>query len=423
MAKRKATLDIPGTIYLNKNRYWWKVKLPGEAKTKARPLRATGAKFATKDKGVAQEVALTMWQTALFNTDKKADRSDTRIAGIAKAYQEFAATYYRNAAGQATHQVYRVKWVLEYFVAEYATMEAEEFGPLALKEFRQSLIEKELSRGVINEMVATVKRMFKWAVSEQLISAVVYQGLQAVDGLKRGRSLAKEMEPVTAIAPSHVYAVLPYASEVVADMIQVQILTGMRSGELTAMRTCDIETSGRIWHYCVTDEHNKTAHYGHKRVVSIGPKAQKIVQPYMKRDLTAYMFSPKEAEAQTRAKRSEARKTPPSYGNGPGTNRKDDPTRRPGERYDTKSYRKAVTYAIKAANRARKTEAEELGKEPDLVPEWTPHQLRHTALTRARKEFGLEASSTFGGHRNMNVTEIYAEKNMALADRVAARLG
>jgi integrase len=60
-------------------------------------------------------------------------------------------------------------------------------------------------------------------------------------------------------------------------------------------------------------------------------------------------------------------------------------------------------------------------KEPDLVPEWTPHQLRHTALTRARKEFGLEASSTFGGHRNMNVTEIYAEKNMALADTVALR--
>jgi integrase len=62
-------------------------------------------------------------------------------------------------------------------------------------------------------------------------------------------------------------------------------------------------------------------------------------------------------------------------------------------------------------------------KEGDLVPEWTPHQPRHTVLARAPIEFGLEASSTFGGHRNMNVTEIYAEKNMALADRVAQRLG
>ncbi len=34
---------VPGTVYLNKNRYWWKVKLPGEPKIKARPLRPVGA--------------------------------------------------------------------------------------------------------------------------------------------------------------------------------------------------------------------------------------------------------------------------------------------------------------------------------------------------------------------------------------------
>ena len=423
MAKRKACLDIPGTIYLNKNRYWWKVKLPGEAKIKARPLKPVGAKYATKDIGVAKQVALTLWQTALFNTNGKADRSDRRIAGIAKAYLEFADTYYRNAAGEPTHQVYRIQWVLKYFLSQYAAMEADEFGPLALKEFRETLIEKGLSRGVINEIAATVKRMFKWAVSEQLVSPAVYQGLQAVDGLKRGRSRAREMPPVTAVAEAHVYAILPYTSKVVADMVQIQLLMGMRSCELTTMRTCDIETSGRIWHYQVADEHNKTAHHGHKRVVSIGPKAKKIIQPYMKRKLTEYLFSPEEAEKQRRKKQSQARKTPLSYGNRPGSNRKEDAARRPGERYDAKSYRKAITYAIKAANKAIIEAARKKGTKPKTVPEWTPHQLRHTALTRARKEFGLEASSTFGGHRNMNVTEIYAEKNMALADKVAMRLG
>jgi integrase len=108
---------------------------------------------------------------------------------------------------------------------------------------------------------------------------------------------------------------------------------------------------------------------------------------------------------------------------GPGSNRKEDAKRRPGDRYDTKSYRKAITYAIKAANKAITEAARKNGTKPKTVPMWTPHQLRHTALTRARKEFGLEASSTFGGHKKMNVTEIYAEKNMALADKVAMRLG
>jgi hypothetical protein len=94
MAKRKKCPDIPETIYLNKNRYWWKGKLPGEAKIKALPLRPVGARYATKDIGVARQVAQTLWQTALFNTNAKADRSDTRIAGIAKAYMEFAETYW-----------------------------------------------------------------------------------------------------------------------------------------------------------------------------------------------------------------------------------------------------------------------------------------------------------------------------------------
>ncbi|MHC4431815.1 MAG: hypothetical protein ACYTBS_08245, partial [Planctomycetota bacterium] len=57
---------LPGTIYLNKNRYWWKVKLPGEAKIKARPLRPVGAKFATKDIGVARELATNLLHQALF---------------------------------------------------------------------------------------------------------------------------------------------------------------------------------------------------------------------------------------------------------------------------------------------------------------------------------------------------------------------
>ncbi|OQY07325.1 MAG: hypothetical protein B6I25_02220, partial [Planctomycetales bacterium 4572_13] len=61
---RNRNEDIPGAIYLNKNRYWWKVKLPGEEKMKARPLRPIGAKYATIDHSVACEVARNLWQQA-----------------------------------------------------------------------------------------------------------------------------------------------------------------------------------------------------------------------------------------------------------------------------------------------------------------------------------------------------------------------
>ena len=426
MAKKsRRKQKLTGNIFLNNGSYWGRVKLPGETERKSIPLKPRGGKYATKDINVAEEIARDILAKAIFQSNPgSVNRNDTTIGSLVSRYLEYAKQYYRRPDGRPTQEVAVIHYALKRLVDFSAAMEAEDFGPLKLKEFREELIEQsKLCRTEINRTVIIVRRLFKWATGEELIPASTLHALQAVDGLKRGRTKARETEPVSPVAEGYVYTVLPYASKVVADMIEVQLLTGMRSGELTTIRTCDIETSGRIWHYRVADEYNKTSHHGHTRVVALGPRAQKIIQPYMKRELTAYLFSPKEAEVNRRAKQSEVRKTPLSCGNRPGSNRKEDAKRRPGDRYNTNNYRKAITYAIKAANKAIIEAARKEGTKPKTVPMWTPHQLRHTALTRARKEFGLEASSTFGGHKKMNVTEIYAEKNMALADRVAQKLG
>jgi len=426
MAKRKTKKSkLPGSIFLNSDRYWWRVTLPGETKRQAIPLKPRGAKYATKDIGVADEVARQILAKAIFNTKVDAGRDDDgSIVSIVQQYMKYAEKYYRKASGTVTSEPSLIRYALNRLVDFCPAMIAEDFGPLKLKEFQQKLVDDDqLCRNEINRTVKIVRRMFKWAVSEELVPANTLHALQSVEGLKRGRTTARDTEPVRAVPEAHVYAVLPYASEVIADMIQLQLLTGMRSGELTALRAIDIETSGKVWHYCVTENVNKTAHHGGKWVASLGPKAQKIVKKYMQRDLTAFMFSPKEAKQQSIDKRTAKRKIPAAYGNRPGTNRKENPDRSVGDRYDTKSYRKAVLYALAAANRAIRAAAKEKGEKSNLIPHWSPHQLRHTSLTKARKEFGLEASSTFGGHKKMNVTEIYAEKNMALADKVALKLG
>ena len=54
---------------------------------------------------------------------------------------------------------------------------------------------------------------------------------------------------------------------------------------------------------------------------------------------------------------------------------------------------------------------------------WTPNRLRHSAATRIREQFGLEAASVTLGHARMNQTEIYAKKNYELAARVAREVG
>ena len=52
-----------------------------------------------------------------------------------------------------------------------------------------------------------------------------------------------------------------------------------------------------------------------------------------------------------------------------------------------------------------------------------PNQLRHSRLTEIRKLFGLEASRVCGGHREVGVTEIYAEQDQTLARQVMGEVG
>jgi hypothetical protein len=65
-------------------------------------------------------------------------------------------------------------------------------------------------------------------------------------------------------------------------------------------------------------------------------------------------------------------------------------------------------------------------KVPDkdrLVPAWAPNQLRHSHGTAVRRRYGLEAAGASLGHAKMSATEIYAERDEALAQRVAAEIG
>ena len=48
---------VAGSIYLKRDRYYWKVRLPGRGKAEIIALRPVGSQFATKDRKIAEEVA------------------------------------------------------------------------------------------------------------------------------------------------------------------------------------------------------------------------------------------------------------------------------------------------------------------------------------------------------------------------------
>ncbi len=321
----------------------------------------------------------------------------------------------------------------------YADTLAAEFGPRALKAVRQKMVERGWCRPYVNKQVNRIRHVFKWAVSDELVPGSVLNALQAVPGLRRGRSDAPEPDAVKPVVTELVEAVEPFVSRQVWAMVQLQLLTGARAGELTRMRPSDIQQSGRVWVYEPQD--HKTAHKGFRRKVFIGPRGQQVLSSFLMRDPQAYCFSPAEADVERRKRLSEQRVTPLSCGNVPGSHRSGDPQRSPRERYTTDAYRRAIARACDQAfpppqplarldgetltkwrNRLSKAEKAELAAWR-RAHRWHPHQLRHNAATELRKEFNIETARIILGHRSAAITEVYAEKDEEEAIKAIAVVG
>ncbi|MHC5118078.1 MAG: tyrosine-type recombinase/integrase [Planctomycetota bacterium] len=260
------------------------------------------------------------------------------IPDLVRAYMGYARAYYVDPAGVPTQEATHIKKTLEVLLDCFPALPIEEFGPLRLKEVREVMIEKKLCRNQINQRIGRIRRMFKWAVSEQIVSPVILHGLQAVAGLKRGRTRAKESKRILPVDERNVYAILPYTTPVVAAMIELQLLTGMRPTEMCLLRPCDLDRSESVWHYY--PEKHKNAYRNIERIVSIGPRGQELLRPFLLRAKDAYCFSPAESENQRRQKLTAQRKTPLSCGNRVGTNRKTQPALTFKEHYDAISYKR-----------------------------------------------------------------------------------
>lgn len=105
---------------------------------------------------------------------------------------------------------------------------AAEFGPKKLKAVRQAMIDRGWCRNMVNAQVDRVKRMFKWAVAEELVPGDVYHALRAVESLRRGTPGVRDTDPVKPVPVEAVEAVLPHLQPVIRAMVRVQMLSDIR---------------------------------------------------------------------------------------------------------------------------------------------------------------------------------------------------
>jgi integrase len=275
--------------------------------------------------------------------------------------------------------------------------------------------------------------MFRWAVSKELIPPAVYQGVATVRNLVRGRTPAPDHEPVGPVPDAVVKRTLEFLSPTLRAMVQFQLLTGARPGEVIAMRPCDLNTSSTVWEYRPAS--HKMEHKDRGRIVMIGPRAQEVLRPFLGLDLMAPIFSPKRVLIEQGIERRANRKTPLTPGSLAALARKRVAERKrpPGDAYTVNSYRRAIYRACDMANlHPTLNDIPSAEMTPEHKAEflawqrqhrWHPNRLRHSAGTKIRREFGIDVSRAVLGHSKVDTTEIYAERDLAAAKEAAARLG
>lgn len=286
------------------------------------------------------------------------------IGQLVVGYLEFALKYYVKN-GKVTDEVNCIRSAVRPLVKLYADTPAADFGPLRLKATRQAMVESgKMCRRFINQSIGRIRRMFRWATENELVKPTVLLGLKSLTPLLEGRTAAKDYAPRKPVSKANVNKVKKLVPKRTADMIDIWMLTGARPGELCMLTGAMIKREKGIW--TAKLESHKMTHKGKERTLVFGPQAQKILKRYLVEDPNERLF---------------------------------------------KINRATASASIKDA-------CDELG-----IERFTAHWLRHTAGTRVRKDFGLDATQATLGHANAKTTEIYAEVDLAKAKNVARKSG
>ena len=85
-------------------------------------------------------------------------------------YLDYVDKYY----GQKSAEWYHARSFMKLLPQHYGSLPAHEFKARRLKQLRELLVGKNWSHKYINEHVARLKRMYKWAISEEMVPTDIY---------------------------------------------------------------------------------------------------------------------------------------------------------------------------------------------------------------------------------------------------------
>ena len=388
-------LKQTGSVFINHGLWYYSVQLPGERRRRQVPLRAPNSNHtmhADRPRKMALDAAARYWE----EHTRVAPRSDSRgvsVAELCARWADHCREYY--PAASSSNAVADVRMFRDL----YGNAAVSELTHADMLRLRDALVRSGVCRRTVNDRLNRVKYMLGWALDEAIIPAAVKAELTQVKPVKRGRTLAPERAPVRPVDDATIAATVEHMMPNTADMVRVHRLTGMRPGELCALRWSLIDTSRTPWVYRPAESKNDwRGDFGRPRVVCIGPKARAILERH--KGGGDVLFSPIRAMMEWMEARHAARVTP-YYGKAKNAEKSPHVPRVLGEHWTTNAYTKTIHAACRRAK----------------ITPWGANRLRHAFGTEVRRAFGLEAARAVLGHTGGRcVTDVYTFD--ALADEM-----
>lgn len=321
--------------------------------------------------------------------DPTVQQNGLTIAMLIEKYAEHAESYYSDH-----REIHHLQTALRTLREHYGSERGSDFGPRKLKTLQSVWVEYGYARFTCNRYTGLIRRWAKWCVGEELLPPSVLQALTAVQPLRKGKTEAPETPSVVPVSPQTIRATLPFLSHVVAAMVRVQYICGMRPAEVCIMRPCDIRRDADgsqlpggsdVWLYL--PESHKNDWRNQALIKAVPPAAQSVLMRFWNREPNAYLFSPRD-----------------SYRNVPNRRGRRDIR----DHYDTDSYRRSIKYGLK---KARKNGVE--------IESWSPNRLRHAIYTLIRQRIGADAAQHWCGHATLDTGEYYFERQTDELKRIA----
>lgn len=296
----------------------------------------------------------------------------------------------------AHRRVYRQ--LAPYFDLTFSEMSVADF-----QDIRQLLAQRGYAINTLREYWHQFMKLVKYSVARGLADPDVLVRLKVLPIINRSEyPETKPRQVRQAVSEEQVLQTLPHLTDTVRTIVMLCLGTGGRPQEICDMRWRDIDKSKGVWEY--RPEFHKGSWRETDRVIFISEPMQRLLIAYEDNRIDPsqeYIFTGAESWALHNAKRY-------------------DLTIR--ECYETRPDN--VTGRIDS--RRVYQQIQRICKRENIKP-WTPYQCRHFFAERMLEKLSerfvqndgsqtlaIEAVSSMLGHKNVDITTVYAKRNKTL---------